>query len=279
MSTLWDMMDKWGIGNKAEGLNTRMAVMSPGSNPKTEINRGLFAHYLADQGRTEDLSKYGSLKVSARPDDFPPDMMGLTPHPYMNTAAMPNLRSYEATGELSSPKHKVPTYTMATDPTWAYGGRPVADAHFARFMGYPDARNSPRIAGIRKEPSNSEYGDLVPWWRSKIAGPLDMRDRDAQALMWNIGGPQTGVAYIGAPKLEMLSDQIKAASDRLGLPLDETAYKMLSGKSPGYARGGKVDDFDLQYLSQYYAKGGPVGDKLPNMLGYLVQNYRNGGGV
>lgn len=81
-----------------------------------------------------------------------------------------------------------------------------------------------------------------------------MRDRDAQALMWNVGGPQTGVSYIGPPKLEMIANQIDAAAKRLGIPLEEAAYKMLSGESPGFAEGGEVEND----MGPTYADGGVV---------------------
>jgi hypothetical protein len=260
MSPLWDKMSEMGLGDKTQrALNTRMGVMSPGSDPPKEINRGFFAHYLGPQGRTEELGQFGMLPMSQRPDHFPEDLTGLIPHPYTNTAHMPNLRSFEATGELSTEKHKVPTYIMASDPVWQFGGRPVADAHFTRFLGYPDVRTGAAAAGNKKELSPSEYGDMLPWWRKKIAEELDMRDRDAQALMWNVGGPQTGVSYIGPPKLEMISNQIDAAAKRLGIPLEEAAYHMLSGESPGFADGGSVEDDMALWGSQNYADGGRVG--------------------
>jgi hypothetical protein len=265
LSPMYDWMTKHGLGPEVQrGLNTRMGVMSPGSNPVTEINRGFHAHYLAPQQRWEDLAQYGALPVKGRPDHFPEDLMGLTPHPYMNTAAMPNLRSFETTGELSSAKHKVPTYVMASDPVWANATRPVADAHFTRFLGYPDVRGSGQTAGLRKELSGSEYGDLLPWWTKKIAKPLGIDERDAQALMWNVGGPQTGVSYIGQPKLEMISNYLGAAAKRLGLPLDEAAYEVLSGRSPGYAEGGLTPEMKRYHpiWAEPFAGGGDVGKWL-----------------
>lgn len=259
LSPLWDKMNEFGLGEKVQrGLNTRMGVMSPGSDPPKEINRGFFAHYLAPQGRTEEIGRYGVMPMAERPDHFPEDLMGLIPHPYTNTAHMPNLRSFEETGELSTAKHKVPTYIMASDPVWQFGGRPVADAHFTRFLGYPDVRTGAAAAGNKQELSPSEYGDMLPWWRRHVANELDLRDRDAQALMWNVGGPQTGVSYIGPPKLEMISNQIDAAAKRLGIPLEEAAYRMLSGESPGFAEGGAVEDDMAMWGSQNYAGGGAV---------------------
>ena len=39
----------------------------------------------------------------------------------------------------------------------------------------------------------------------------------AVSLLWNLGGPQTGVRYIGPSKLEMISNYMDEASHRLGV--------------------------------------------------------------
>jgi hypothetical protein len=306
---LWDWMSDRGLGlDTQRGINTRMAVMSPGSDPPKEINRGFHAHYLAPQGRTEELAQFGHLPVNERPDNFPDDLSGLIPHPYTNTAHMPNLRSYEATGELSSDKHKVPTYTMASDPVWMLGDRPIADAHLTRGVGYPDVRTTGRTAGVRKEMTGPEYGDFVPWWQKEVASPLDMRGRDAQALLWNVLGPQTGVSYTGPSKLEMISNYIGDASRRQGIPIEHAAEEMLSGRNTGFgqfrprpstmkvpdmssirdvpfdnphfeirdARGGPVEDFANLYQSQYFKRGGPARDP-DDVLNYHPLFFRRGG--
>lgn len=266
MSPLWDRMNELGTGDKAmRNLNNRMAVMSAGSDPKTEINRGFHANWLADQGRLEDFIKYGGVADDERGDWFPHDLADLKGHSYHGTAQVPNLLDYEETGRLWPANHKVPTYAAATDPKAPYSDRPIADSHFNRILGYPDVATAKTAAVRQGTPSNTEYSDIVPWFNDKVAGKLDMRPRDAQALLWNLGGPQTGVRYIGPSKLEMISDYMNDTATKLGVHPEEARDMLLQGQIGGAAshaapfeRGGRVADDLLAYQSQFFKKGGHV---------------------
>ena len=61
----------------------------------------------------------------------------------------------------------------------------------------------------------------------------------AQALLWGAGSGQTGVrTAIGAPKIELLSQQIMDASRRHGVSPETARDLILSGTL--YAKGGSV---------------------------------------
>lgn len=283
MSPLWDHADTLGVPDTGpfskRALNTRMGVMSPSAAPPVEVERGFLANYLAHEGRTEDFVRLGGVPLEERGDWFPPDMMDMTSHLRHRRAHVPNLLDFETTGRLWSPKHKVPTYVGATDPVWPNASRPIADAHLTRFSGYPDVRTSNTQATLKKELSNSEYSDFFPWFDKAVASPLDLRPRDAQALMWNLGGPQTGVRYIGPMKLEMISNFMGQSADRLGVSPEHARDMLLTGKTPGFAEGGTVEDDMALWGSQNYAEGGSVDSVDSDMLGYNSMYYAAGGVV
>lgn len=284
MTPLWDRATELGVGDQGpfskRAFNTRLGVMSPASDPTTEIERGVLANYLAHEGRTADFVRYGGVPEHQRgtgtDGSFPPDMMGMKSHAYHRTAQAPNLLDFETTGRLWSKEHKVPTYVAATDPIHPYGERPVADSHFTRFLGYPDVRTGNTLGVLRGNMGNPEYADMFPWWNDKIAGNLDLRPRDAQALMWNVGGPQTGVRYIGPSKLEMISDFMEQSAHRLGVSPETARDLILTGQSPGFAAGGSVDDDMALWGSQNYASGGSIDDDLQK---YASMYYSGGGSV
>jgi hypothetical protein len=103
--------------------------------------------------------------------------------------------------------------------------------------------------------SNSEYGDFVPWW-GKLSEDVGMHPRDLQAMIWNTLGPQTGVRYIGTPKLEMMSDQIMKAAQRLGVSPETARDLVLTGQAAGYAEGGPVgyQDGGSMFLSAAHSQ-------------------------
>jgi hypothetical protein len=269
MSPLWDRMNDLGLGDRGmSNLNNRMAVMSAGSDPRTEINRGFHANWLANEGRLEDFVKYGGVKDEDRGDWFPHDLRDLKGHSYHESAQVPGLLDNETSGRLWPGEgiHKVPTYAAATDPRDPYSARPVADSHFNRILGYPDVATASTKSVRNGVPSLTEYSDIVPWFNKHVADATDLRPRDAQAMLWNLGGPQTGVRYIGPSKLEMISDYMKDTADKLGIHPEEARDLLLQGRiggagswQPPFAKGGRVDgDLDLHRVSQFYARGGNV---------------------
>lgn len=289
MSPMWDRANELGVGDKGmRDLNNRMAVMSAGSDPRTEINRGFHANWLANEGRLDDFVRHGGTPDHLRDGDFPDDLRSLMGHAYHSTAHLPNLLDYESSGRLWPTKHKVPTYAAATDPKDPYWQRPIADNHFSRIVGFPDVSTASTDAVRQGVMPGTAYSQFVPWFNDKVASQLDMRPRDAQALLWNLGGPQTGVRYIGPSKLEMISDYMNEVAKLRQIAPEQARDDLLQGKIGGawdhgseapFAEGGRVDDdLDLYHVAMNMRKGGSV---LPysqdravddDFLGYLVQN-------
>lgn len=263
MDPLYDYMDQLGVSDRGkQALNARMGVMSPASSPTAEIPRGFMANYLAEHGRLEDFIRYGGLTDEQKQfPGFPQDMESNLGHAY-HDSMMPNLIEHEALGRLwpSPDTHKVASYIAATDPISPLWDRPVADSHFARMLGYPDVRGAKTIGSLRQQLTNPEYAAAYPWWNDKVAGAMDERPRDMQALSWGMFGPTTGVRKIGPPKLEMISDYMDEVAKARGIAPEDARDQLLTGEIGGKARGGPVDDFDNQYQSQFYAAGGSVDD-------------------
>jgi hypothetical protein len=294
MSPLWDRMRELGTGDRAmTDLNNRTAVMSAGSDPKTEINRGFYANWLAKHGRLDDFVRYGGVPEHERlSGDFPEELMGLQGHAYHGTAQVPNLLDYEHTGRLWPANHKVPTYAAATDPHFPYSDRPIADSHFNRILGFPDVSTATTDAVRRGVPSNTEYSDIVPWFNDKVAGRLGMRPRDAQALLWNLGGPQTGVRYIGPSKLEMIANHMADVAERRGIHPEEARDLLLSGEIGGSSGGTRMPPrgatmsvpdmsgikdapYDFSQIPEPNARGGKIDD---DMLGWKSMFFDAHGG-
>lgn len=287
MLPLWGRMSQIGTGDAAmKKLNNTMAVMSAGSDPRTEINRGFHANWLANEGRLDDFIRHGGTPDHERGPDFPDDLRSLMGHAYHGSAQVPGLLESQFAGRPwpGQGRHKVPTYAAATDPVHPYSARPVADSHFNRIVGYPDVATATTRAGREGVPTGTQYADIVPWF-NKIAEGVDTRPRDAQALLWNVGGPQTGVRYIGPPKLEMIADYMDEVARLRRIAPEDARDQLLSGRIGGawdhgtgapFAEGGSVDDDMALWGSQNYAEGGSVDD---DMQIYASMMYGDGGPV
>jgi len=164
--------------------------------------------------------------------NFPKDMRYIGGHPYHLTSQAKPMQQYLDRGELRSEAPKVPLYTEAsgvpqTGYQWAY---PVGDAHFSRGVGLADTRKGP--TDVAASFSRSEHQTLSPWWQEKIAQPVGIQGVPAQARLWTVLGPQTGVdSPLGQGKLELLSDQIMVAAKRLGVTPQTARDMVLSGKA------------------------------------------------
>ena len=125
----------------------------------------------------------------------------------------------------------------------------VPDAHFTRAIGVPDARVNPNDANNFM--GGTEYRQIGPWYRQKIADPLGIEAVPAQALMWGTYGPQTGVkTKIGAGKLELLSKQMWERAQKLGINPQDFRDQVLRGEQHS-----ELEDSDamgsLASLSRY----------------------------
>jgi hypothetical protein len=73
---------------------------------------------------------------------------------------------------------------------------------------------------------------LGPWWRDRIANKVGLESVPAQALAWGTFAKQTGVdTPVGAPKLELLAQQIAKAAKRMGVSPETARDLILTGKA------------------------------------------------
>jgi hypothetical protein len=73
---------------------------------------------------------------------------------------------------------------------------------------------------------------LGPWWKNKIAEPMGLEAVPAQAIVWGAGSGATGVTSpIGAPKLELLAQQIGKAANRMGVSPQVAKEMIIRGEA------------------------------------------------
>lgn len=211
-------------------FNNLTGMASPGSDVLTEFNRGSAANWLANEGRFADFLKYGGLPAAARGEQFPSDMMAIMGHPYHKTAQATPMQKYLASGEVEMKSPKVPMYIQASGvpETGFQTAMPVGDAHWSRAVGLGDTRTNQAYAA---SVSNPEMSQLGPWWRNRIANKVGLESVPAQALTWGTFAKQTGVdTPIGAPKLELLAQQIEKAAKRMNVSPETARDMILMGK-------------------------------------------------
>jgi hypothetical protein len=213
-------------------LNNMMGMASPGSDVLTEIQRGSAAHWLQKQGRWEDFRDLAGMAEKNRGGNYPDDMRYIMGHPYHSTAQSGPMQKYIERGAIQSDAPKVPSYALASGvPQTGFQTRyAVGDAHYSRGVGLADTRKGP--TDVQASWSPTEYQTLSPWWRDKVAGQVGIEAVPAQARLWTILGPQTGVdSPLGQGKLELLSQQIMTAAKRLGISPEQARDKFLRGEA------------------------------------------------
>jgi hypothetical protein len=151
---------------------------------------------------------------------------------------------YVETGLLDMGSAKVPSYIHASGvPQTGFQTKwPVGDAHWSRIVGLPDVRGATTSKGVPTVPNASasvpEMTALGPWWANEVAAPMGIEAVPAQGIVWGAGSGATGVTSpIGAPKLELLSQQIMKAAKRMNVS-PETARDMIIR---GRAQAGTID--------------------------------------
>lgn len=227
-------------------MNKFMGMASPGSEVTTEIPRGSAAYYLNKQGRFPDFERYVGVPAAQRGTDFPQDLLTVPGHVYHSTAQAKPMQRFVETGEMDMSSPKVPMYIEASGvPEVGFQTKtPVGDAHWSRAVGLADIRKSKNPG---KSVSNSEMYSLAPWWREKVAGEMGLESVPAQARAWGAFSPQTGVTTpIGAPKLELIADQVVEAAQRMGVTPEEALQLFIRGE----ARLGKKEGGPVGGLSQ-----------------------------
>jgi hypothetical protein len=274
MDPLYDRMKELVGPEKAKyhygRLNGFIGMSSPNSEVLTEINRGTGANWLAEQGRFGDFQNFAGLAESKRGSGFPDDMRGIQGHMVHSTAqAGPMAKSLQK-GFVDMDSAKVPSYIWASGvPDMGFQTQwPVGDAHWSRLVALPDVRgfNRDKKSGLLvpngASASVPEMVSLGPWWKDKIAGQAGLESVPGQAIVWGAGSNATGVTSpIGAPKLELFSQQIMKAADRMGVSPESARDMILLGK--GHA--GFADPMML---------GGAALGVGGGLLGY---NYLNSG--
>lgn len=216
-------------------LNTFVGLQSPQSDVVTEIKRGTAANWLNNAGRFDDFMNYGGVAEPARKgiSNYPTDMMKIPGHTGHRTSAGVPTRKFVETGSANQSSPKVPAYIQASSvPEVGFQTSfPVGDAHFSRGIGLTDVRPE-RKSDMYGSWSMPEAAELAPWFRDQVARQAGYEAVPAQANLWGLFGPQTGVKTgLGAPKLEILSDLIMDTSKRLNVSPEEARDLVLQGKT------------------------------------------------
>jgi hypothetical protein len=246
-------------------FNTSTAMASPGSDVLTEIQRGTAAHWLHNQGRFKDFKAYAGVpeEFRSRTAGFPNDMRYIGGHPYHRTAQADPMQKFFDTGAIQSDAPKVPLYAHASGvpETGFQTTGPVGDAHFSRGVGLSDTRKGP--TDVQGSFSRAEYQTLQPWWQHEVTAPLGMESVPGQARLWTVLGPQTGVeSALGAPKLELLAQQIMTAAKRLRISPEQARDLILSGKAGAGMLGGAIAAPAVADAMRERASGGHVNSAM-----------------
>jgi hypothetical protein len=227
-------------------FNVFSGIHSANAPVESEITRGSALNWLNRQGRVEDYIKYGGkMGIPGRPED-----MATIPGHYAHvTAHLKPSMKYLETGQLSR-EAKTPAYMAASLPP-ELGTNinfPVGDAHYSRAIGLGDVRpmtQDPSALGASW--SMPEAMQLHEWFARDVARPVGLPGVPAQALLWGAASPITGVkSLIGAPKLEILADQIMKTAKRLRITPEEARDLVLMGEAyAGKAEGGLINSADM----------------------------------
>jgi hypothetical protein len=235
-------------------FNMSMTPFSAGSSVPSEINRGTAANMMRKRGEYDVFEKYGGLKAGARnTPDYPEilrEVNGIMGH--MNQAGP--VRRYMETGKHGYGKDqvKINLYSGASGvpETGFQTTGAVPDAHFTRALGVPDARKIPE--GFNDYMGGTEYRQIGPWYRDKIAKPLDLEAVPSQALMWGTFGPQTGVkTKIGAGKLELIAKQMWERAMRKGVDPALFRDQVLRGEQHSSLEDDNAGMGNIASLSRY----------------------------
>ena len=253
-------------------FNTLTGIHSANSSVLTELNRGSAANWLDSEGRLGDYINYGgSMGVEGRPDD----MAGVVGHMAHKTAHLLPAIRYLSSGVLSK-EAKTPSYIAASQlPGMGNNVNfPVGDAHFSRAIGLADTRPGDTSDIYGKSWSMPEAMQLHEWFTKDVAGEAGMQGVPAQATLWGVYAPQTGVkTAIGVPKLELLADMIMKTAKRLDVSPERARDLVLSGR----AHAGFVDPelLGLMGLGGVGAAAaiGMKGDEDAKAMGGLVDKY------
>lgn len=202
-------------------------MASPMSDVITELRRGTHALYGANTGRFEDFFKYGG-GAPGGPEWLRgnPGTMG------HSTSQAPSMQRYLQSGLLDSEDPKVRTYvhSAGVPETGFQTILPVGDGHYSRGVGLSDTRTN---KDFDKSISRSELQALAPWWKRVSIRAGDLNPVNGQGLLWGTLGHATGVKTpVGAPKAEILADEIAKTAQIFGTDPAFVRDQVLLGKLP-----------------------------------------------
>ena len=235
-------------------FNMSMTPFSAGSSVPSEINRGTAANMMRKRGEYDVFQQYGGLAAKERDVPGYPEILrdvnGIMGH--LNQANP--VQRYMETGHHGYGKDqvKINLYSGASGvpETGFQTTGAVPDAHFTRALGVPDARTVP--SGFNDYMGGTEYRQIGPWYRQKIADPLGIEAVPAQALMWGTYGPQTGVkTKIGAGKLELMSKQMWERAQKLGVDPYDFRDAVLRGEQHSELEDNNSGMGSLAALNRY----------------------------
>ena len=246
-------IEEWGPEEGARRFDQFMqqsSVMSAGSPVPLEIRRASLLNMLENEGRGGEFLSgnltSGENLMQAFPDIFRDTAeAGGYGHIYHRTAHAPALQRLQETGQFFDEESMV---KAAKTPNYFYSKTgenimyPTADAHFVRGTGLADVRTGKETGGSI---GHTEAGRMREFFREDVAQPLGMEGSPAQALMWNVLAPQTGVkTQVGKPYLELMTDAAEREAARLGITPQEVLDMFIRGQGklgmaiPGAVMGG-----------------------------------------
>lgn len=238
-----DAVDQFRRFNLLTGYN------SPGSSVEDEIRRGASAQHFAAQGRLNEWLMNAGTPEELRDRYFPDDLRYLKPGPYHKSGTAPGvarvLPDFDYRSMVGTDRPKLPLYVGASGipETGFQTDYPVLDTHMVRQIGLHDIRpNYPDAM-----PKVNDAHVFAPWFAKNVAQPHDLSSTRAQALLWNVLGPQTGIkTTVAVPKLEQYSRYFSQRANELGLDPNEVTDQVLRGEERarggflrGYADGGE----------------------------------------
>lgn len=202
-------------------------MASPMSDVVTELQRGTHALYGDNNGNFDQFVEFGGGKGSR-----PMWLQGNPGTVAHKTAHSIPMQKYVDTGDLQMESPKVPLYIQSAGvPETGFQTLfPVGDAHFSRGIGLADTRTNKDFGASISTPELQTIGD---WWGkiSNKAGGLN--PVNGQGLLWGTLAPATGVkTAVGAPKLELIADQIAKTANALNIDPMTARDLILTGKLP-----------------------------------------------
>lgn len=205
-------------------------AMSPQSTVNAELRKAAAERFFTRQGLGEEFLEYGA---AAKGERVLPEFEIPYPSSIGFRSQIKNARAFRDTGVLpETPKTEMYIRASGLPGRSAFDFQnniPVPDAHFTRALGLPMTRTG---GDLYKSMSDAELQTIMPFY-SRLARDLGINPVSAQAIQWGAFGPSTGVeTLLGAPKLEILADQITRVARRTGLPPDLVRDAVISGDIP-----------------------------------------------